>query len=249
MATSSTNGSGSPERCAAGFVFALSIEAAGFDRLAAGRLETHATDLTIVEGTVADRRVAWCVSGVGRAAATRAAERLLAGHRPRLLVSAGFAGGLEAGLARGDVVRPNRVVTGTGGNPLPLQPGDAAGQLTIVTVDEIQATVEAKRTLAARSGGQLVDMETHALAGVAAAAGLPCAAVRVISDDATQDLPAEIARLTRPQPALRRLGAALAAIGRRPGTAADLWRLYEHAVIDARTLAAALVDLCRGLPP
>jgi len=249
MGSSSTIGSGSPDRCAAGIVFALALEADAFDRRVANRVETRAADLTVLEGTVADRRVAWCVSGVGRAAATRAAERLIAGHRPRLLVSAGFAGGLDAGLARGGVVRPTRAVTCTGDSPLSLLAGADAGPLTIVTVDEIQATVEAKRAMAARSGGQLVDMETHAVAGVAAAAGLPCAAMRVISDDATQNLPAEVARLTQPQPTLRRLGAALAAIGRRPGAAVDLWRLYEHAVVDARTLAAALVDLCRALPP
>ncbi len=243
--------------CAAGIVFALAVEADAFDRLAADRVETRAADLTILEGRVADRRVAWCVSGAGRAAATRAAERLVAGHRPRLLVSAGFAGGLAPSLVRGSVVRPTRVVTATdaatAADSLALLPaGDAAfGQaapLTIVTVDGIQATGGAKRALADRTGGQLVDMETHAVARVAAAAGLPCAALRVISDDAGQDLPPEVERLARPQPTLRRLGAALAAIGRRPGAAVDLWRLYEHAVIDARTLAAALVELCRTLP-
>lgn len=235
--------------CAAGIVFALAIEADAFGRLAENRVETRAADVTILDGTIADRRVAWCVAGAGRAAASRAAERLVAGHRPRLLVSAGFAGGLDPRLPRGGIVRPTRVVTATGADPLPLDTGilDAA-PLTIVTVDEIQATAAAKRALAAGSGGQVVDMETHAVAGVAAAAGLRCAAVRVISDDATQELPAEVARLSQPQPTLRRLGAALAAIGRRPGAAVDLWRLYEHAVVDAKTLAAALVELCRSLP-
>jgi len=254
MASLPEIGSRPPDRCAAGIVFALAIEADAFDRLAAGRIETRAADLTIVEGKVAERRVVWCVSGVGRAAAMRAAARLVAGHRPRLLVTAGFAGGLVPGLTRGSVVRPDRVVTAAGEAALPLLPdtagdGGHARPLTIVTADEIQSTAAAKRNLAASSGGQLVDMETHAVAAVAAAAGLPCAALRVISDDATQDLPAEVARLTRPQPTLRRLGAALATIGRRPGAAVDLWRLYEHAVVDARRLAAALAALCRSLPP
>lgn len=239
--------------CAAGIVFALAIEADAFDRQATDRIETRAADVTILEGTVADRRVAWCVAGVGRAAASRAAERLVAGHRPRLLVTAGFAGGLDPRLPRGGVVRPTRVVTAAGDAPLSLVPGSDGGPcdvgpVTIVTVDAIQASADAKRALALRSGGQVVDMETHAVATVAAAAGLPCAAVRVISDDAAQNLPAEVARLSRPQPTLRRLGAALAAIGRRPGAAVDLWRLYEHAVVDAKTLAGALVDLCRSLP-
>lgn len=248
MEPSSTINAGSTDRCAAGIVFALAVEADAFDRLAMNTVETRASDMTIREGTIAEQRVAWCVSGVGRTAATRAADRLVTGHRPRLLVSAGFAGGLDPGLVRGSVVRPACVVNASGDDVLPLHSGAGAGAPTIVTVDEVLATVEAKRALAARSGGQVVDMETHAVAGVAAAAGLPCAAVRVISDDATQNLPAEVARLSQPQPTLRRLGAALAAIGRRPGAAVDLWQLYEHAVVDARTLAAALVELCHTLP-
>jgi hypothetical protein len=37
-------------------------------------------------------------------------------------------------------------------------------------------------------------------------------------------------------------------LGRRPRLALDLWRLYEHAVVDGRSLAVALADLCAGLP-
>ena len=50
-------------------------------------------------------------------------------------------------------------------------------------------TAAAKRNLAAETSAQLVDMETHAVATIAANAGLPCAAIRVVSDDASQDLP------------------------------------------------------------
>ena len=47
----------------------------------------------------------------------------------------------------------------------------------------------------------------------AQAAGLPCGSIRVVSDDASQDLPHEIASLVRPQSGMRRLGAAIGAIG------------------------------------
>ena len=73
---------------------------------------------------------------------------------------------------------------------------------------------------------------------------MPCAAVRVISDAADDALPVEVAALARPQSAVRRLGAVLGAVGRRPRAALDLWRLYEHAVVDAHALAAALEALC-----
>ena len=196
---------------------------------------------------MAGRRVAWCVAGVGRAAATRAARLLVDGHRPRLLVSAGFAGGLDPALGRGGVVWPTRVLTDDARVPLPLADVAAHEPVTIVTVDRIVGTTEEKAELFARTGAQIVDMETHAVADVARETGLPCAAVRVVSDDARQQMPREVAALVRPQSALRRLGTALGALGRRPGAAVDLWRLWEHAVVDGRTLAAALADLCGGL--
>jgi adenosylhomocysteine nucleosidase len=233
-----------------GVVFAVAVEADAFERLATGRVETRATGVVIHEGLVRGTRVAWCVGGVGAAAAARAAGLLVSGHRPGLLVSAGFAGGLDPALARGAVVRPAAVVAEEGGPSLPLEvvgAPAASSPVTIISVAAIVGTAAAKRDLAARSGAGLVDMETHAVATVAAAAGLPCAGVRVISDAADDDLPREVAALARPQSPLRRLGTALGAVGRRPGAARDLWRLYEHAVIDGRTLAAALAETCAAV--
>jgi nucleoside phosphorylase len=62
-------------------------------------------------------------------------------------------------------------------------------------------------------------METFAVAEVAAEAGLPCLAVRVISDNAHETLPGEVASLSAPQSPLRRLGAVVGAVGRRPAAA------------------------------
>jgi hypothetical protein len=116
-----------------------------------------------------------------------------------------------------------------------------------VSVDRVVTTAAAKRDLAAATGAAVVDMETHAVATAARDAGLPCVGIRVISDDAAQDLPREIAAVVQPQSGMRRLGAALGAIGRRPRAAIDMWTLWEHAVVDGRTLAAAIEEFVRGL--
>jgi adenosylhomocysteine nucleosidase len=227
-------------------IFAVAVESDAFARLAAPRRELRAAALLIHEGTVAGVPVAWCVAGMGAMAARHAARLLLAGHAPGLLVSAGFAGGLDPRLSRGAVVRPERAVT-PAGDPIDLAHGaPAAG--AIVTVTNVIATAPAKRRLAAETGARLVDMETHAVATAARAAGLPCAAVRVVSDTAGDELPAEVARLAEPRSTWHRLGTAVGMLGRRPRLALDLWRLYEHAVVDGRSLAVALADLCAGLP-
>lgn len=237
--------------CTAAIVFALPVEADGFAALATHRRETRAAAATIHEGVVEGRRVAWCVSGTGRAAAAAATRLLIAGHRPRLIVSAGLAGGLDPALRRGDAVAATVAVAEGEPRPISLSPfehehgpGTGTERLAIVTVDRVVATAAAKRLLAAAAAAQLVDMETHAVAAVARDAGLPCASIRVVSDTADEDLPPEVAALAAAPSAARRLGLALGAIGRRPRAAFDLWRVWEHAVVDGRTLADAL---CAGL--
>lgn len=228
----------------AGIVFALAVEADAFERLVKDRGEFRTARLVFHTGTIAGRSVAWCVSGMGSGAAEIATRQLIAGHRPRAVVAAGFAGGLDPSLARGSVIRPCRAVRDDGASAIDLaRHGSTHALLTIVSVDAVAATVDAKRTLAARTGAEAVDMETHAVARVAMAAGLPCHCVRVVSDDALESLPAEVAGLAAAPSTLRRLGAVVGAFGRRPAVARDIWRLWERAVVDSRTLATAVADL------
>ena len=245
--------------CAAGIIFAMPVEADAFAGLATETVELTAAGLTLHEGVVAGRRVAWCVAGAGGEAAGRATRLLIDGHRPRLILSPGFAGGLDPALTRGTVVYPRRAVSRDGSPPIAVAAtgqgsataaagsANSSDDLTIVSVDTVVTTAAAKRDLAAATGASLVDMETYAVAMAARAAGLPYVSIRVISDDASQDLPTEIAALVRPQSGMRRLGAALAGIGRRPRAALDMWQLWEHAVVDGRTLAVAIKTFLEGL--
>lgn len=236
----------------------MPVEADAFESLATETKELSAAGLTFREGIVAGRKIAWCVAGAGGEAAGRASRLLIDGHRPRLILSPGFAGGLDPALARGALVYPRTAVTRSGGPSIDLatavqgdSPRSAHGgtyrnDLAIVSVDAVVTTAAAKRALAAATGARLVDMETYAVAAVAQAAGLPCLSIRVVSDDASQDLPGEIAALVQPQSGMRRLGKALAGIGRRPRAALDMWRMWEHAVVDGRTLAGAINRFLAG---
>ena len=237
----------------------MPVEADAFAGLATETVEVTAAGLTLHEGVVAGWRVAWCVAGAGGEAAGRATRLVIDGHRPRVIVSAGFAGGLDPALTRGTVASPRRSINCTGGPPIAVAgtgqgvttaatgSANSSDGLTIVSVDTVVTTAAAKRELAAATGAGLVDMETYAVATVAQIAGLPCVSIRVVSDDASQDLPKEIAALVQPQSGMRRLGAALAGIGRRPRAALDMWKLWEHAVVDGRTLAGAIKTFLEGL--
>jgi len=230
--------------CAAGIVFALPIEADAFERLATDRTELRGGGPVVHEGTIAGMRVAWCIGGVGRERAARAATLLLDGHRPQAFVSAGFAGGLDPTLARGSVVRLSAVCGHDGNGLVPLA---GEGGRMLITVDRIVRTPAEKQSLADATGAAVVDMETLAVAELAREARLPCHAVRVISDAAGDELPADLGRLLEPQSAARKAGAVLGMLGRRPRAALDLWSLWERAVVDGRALAVALEQLCGEL--
>ena len=103
-----------PEVCHVGLVFALPIEAGGFiDRLS-GRDQHEGLGFVAREGGLDGRRLVIVESGAGREAAARATEALIAGHHPRWIISAGFAGGLHDGLAQGDFLMANRIVDPAG---------------------------------------------------------------------------------------------------------------------------------------
>ena len=79
------------------------------------------------------------------------------------------------------------------GTPLFRSP-IAGASATIVQSPTLVTGADAKRALAARSGADLVDMESRAFAECATQAGIPWAIVRGISDDATSPLPPEFAQ-------------------------------------------------------
>ncbi|RLS32282.1 MAG: hypothetical protein DWH79_07745 [Planctomycetota bacterium] len=235
-----------------GIVFALDTEADAFASRVQGSKSLQGAEFSIHEGNLHGQPVAWVVCGAGMARAQRAARALCDGHQPLHVLSAGFAGGLDPSLPRGSLVTAAKALR-EGELPIELSrlahmPGTTECPEGIVTVDAVVTTAAAKQALKAAIGARFVDMETYAVARVASGCGIPCLSLRVVSDAAGDELPADIARLVAPQSAMRRVGAALAAIGRKPTAAATLWRLWEHAVVDGRTLADGLEAVCRGLP-
>jgi adenosylhomocysteine nucleosidase len=237
------------EASAAGIVFAMPVEADAFAARGRDVVRMQAAGLEFHEGTIGGRRVAWVVAGAGLARAERACRLLIDGHRPGLIISAGFAGGLVAGIERGSVVAPSRAIRAEQ-ESIPLAVAAASGFANagaIVTIDHVACTAHEKESLAT-TGAELVDMETWGVARTAREVGIDCVGLRVVSDTASDELPREMAALVKPQSSFRRLGSALRAVSRRPGAAVDMWRLWEHAVVDARTLADALERLIGRLP-
>src|SRR5262249_18512449 len=105
----------------------------------------HSATVTVIEGEYHKRIVALAIAGIGRPAARRAAEVLIAGHRPRWLISAGFAGALNPALARNDLVLPQEVIDQEGRRfpivrPETLSVAMPCKSGRLLTVDRIIAT-------------------------------------------------------------------------------------------------------------
>jgi adenosylhomocysteine nucleosidase len=199
---------------------------------------------SVIEGECGGKLVTLVIAGPGRTAARGGAELLLAGHRPRWLLSIGFAGALNPALRRYAIVMPNEVIdcedhryTIDVAVPPPVgtaRPGITTGRL--LTVDRIIATAVEKAELRRRYEADLVDMETSAVAALCSERGVRFLAIRVISDEAGIDLPPEVVSLLTHSGSYR-VGAALRALWKRPSRIKELWALHEHAQEAADRLA------------
>lgn len=236
-----------------GVVAALPIEVAPFLARLKDVRKYSGERQAISEGLLGPKLVALIVTGPGRSAARRGAELLLAGHRPRWVVSAGFAGALDPALARNEVVFPDEVLDPEGSlariglevHDEAAGPRIRAGRLA--TVDRIIRTAAEKAELRRETGADVVDMETAAVARLCAERGVRFVAARVVSDAADVDLPPEILTILGPTGGFR-VGAAMGALWKRPSSVKDLLRLREHAHEAARRLGSVLAGVIERLP-
>ena len=146
-------------------------------------------------GNVGDEEVLVGHTGVGPAAAAEGIAALLAYHRPRLLISTGFAGGLDPSLATGDLlIATNFSTPALVAQSRALLTGGTRAFFGMLTSQPHTAeTVAEKSALAATTGALGVDMETASIAAACARAGVPLLAVRAISDSALEPLPVPFA--------------------------------------------------------
>jgi len=126
----------------------------------------------------------------------------------RGVISFGVAGGLDPSLKPGDIVLATEVVAGDGRWLAGLSLNDEvianlALKRRIVRgglagAEEVVVQQARKAALWLQTGAAAVDMESHIAAAYAAGAGLPFAALRVISDSAHRSLPVLAKTAIRP---------------------------------------------------
>ena len=204
--------------------FALKEEAAPFHKLAA----RHPGVFTLIVG-------------IGRQNAEKSVRNFLAGgsQPPKLVLTFGFAGGLNPDLKLGEVVFDVQSPKSKVQSQL-LAAG--AKPANIFCADRIATTVAEKKALRAETGADVVEMESAAIQAVCAERGIPCMTVRVISDMANEDLPLDFNALAKPDKSLD-FGKLVWAIAKSPGKIGALMRLQKKTSFAAQQLAMVLEKL------
>ncbi len=179
-----------------------------------------------------DRLVLVC-GGMGPGAARRAAEAIISLYQPELVISTGFAGGLDPALQAGHTLTPRHVIDACDGS----RTDSGTGEGVLVSFETI-ADVEQKARLAKAYGAQAVDMEAAAVARAAEAHGVGFLACKVISD-ANDSLMPPIGRFIGEGGRFQALKF-IAYVALRPWLWGRVQQLARHSVIAAGKLCDAL---------
>jgi len=240
-----------PDRCDVGLVFALGMEASGLAQRMSGVIRISGAGFVGREGGIEGRRVVAIEAGVGRKAAEHGARALIAGHRPKWIISAGFAGGLDPRLELGDIVMASAVADLDGReleidinvDPAALAQSPRLHIGRLITVDRVIREAKEKKRLGAERQAIAVDMESMAVAEVCRQEKVRFMVVRVISDSVARELPRDIDYLVKHRTTAGRLGAAARAVLRRPSSVRDMWQLKEDALRASDRLGSFLVGV------
>jgi adenosylhomocysteine nucleosidase len=172
-------------------------------------------------------------AGIGREAARRAAEAIIALYSPEVIYSAGFAGALDSDLKVGDLVQPQRVVNAGDGSSVEL----TGGRGVLVSFGSVASPAQ-KSKLREAFAAQAVDMEAAAVAQAAEARGIRFAVVKAISDESDFTFP-ELDRFVEADGQFAQWRFAIFA-------AVHPW-LWPQAARLARSSRIAAIALCRRL--
>ncbi len=200
--------------------FALKEEAGAFQRLTADR-----EDVSIL------------ITGIGRKNSERTLVARLNQFTPRLVLTCGFAGGLDPALAAGEVLSSTDdeglrdELTAAGARPVKFY-----------CATRIATKVAEKLELRRTTGADAVEMESAAIHTICCERGIPCATVRAISDTANEDLPLDFNQLSKPDLSLD-FGKLLWAITKSPGKIPGLLRLQKNSNLAALRLAEVLAKI------
>jgi adenosylhomocysteine nucleosidase len=202
-------------------------------------------------------------SGVGIDNAAGATETLIRDGHFDLLISTGFCGGVAPELQTGDVVVAEHIVIATeeGFDEIPVL-FSSIGQTfverqttggkrfflgTFVTTTAITSKKHLAGVLPGHYPSPVVEMESGAIAIIAAEHNIPLLAIRAVSDTAAEELGFSLDEFCDPEMRRIRLYNVLRTVLRKPRIIPQLVRLAFSSRTAAQSLTAALSRLFSAL--
>jgi nucleoside phosphorylase len=175
------------------------------------------------------------ITGMGACNAARSAGEVLRAQRPARVFTCGFAGALNPQLKCKDVVFETA-------DALLAEKLHAAGAQTASfhCAERIAITVHEKSALRRDTNADAVEMESGVIQRLCSEAGVPCATVRAISDQADEDLPLDFNCLMTAQDKLSS-AKLLFAVLKAPQRIPALLRLGRNSALAANELNRVLV--------
>ena len=196
-------------------------------------------------GWHADLEIALLHTGVGVESARSQLHRFLSAHHPVLLISSGFAGGLDPKFQTGSLLVAENysspALFAAAGLCFKNDPSVFYGSLTTQSVPA--ESIASKRSLAAQTGSLAVDMETAAIADECAAGAVPLLSIRVISDPALQRLPVPFSSWFDPVSQKARPFSLLLYLATHPAVIPDFVRFVRSVFRAKKIMASQLRNL------
>src|SRR3954468_10734498 len=175
------------------------------------------------------------ITGIGRENAKRSLHTALKREPYQLVLSCGFAGGLNPYLSTGTVVFATDEDAGL--TPLLLSAG--ACPVKFYSSDRVAITVAEKHKLWEHTGADAVEMESQIIRAICRAHTIPSATIRVISDAAHESLPIDFNVFMTAEQKLN-YAKLIFSLLRSPQKIPAMLRLQRQTQLAARNLAGVL---------
>lgn len=180
------------------------------------------------------------MTGIGRKNAAENIRAAIARVQPERVITAGFAGGLNPIHKCGAVLYEQDFDAGFGEDLDEL----GAIQAKFHCHKRVAITADEKAALWKETGADAVEMESSVIRTICREFRIPSATVRVISDDATQDLPLDFNALMTSEDRINYLKL-FGAVVSKPGRIPKLIE-FQRQTIDAAQKLAGVLEVLLG---
>jgi adenosylhomocysteine nucleosidase len=246
-----------------GIITAMPEETGAILRISGKTQKIQVGGRAVHQAQVAGHELTVIEAGMGFDNATKAVRLLVEELRPDMLVSAGFCGGIRAGLVVGDAVLASGlvVISGSGLKPveanIPAVCGDLVSSQTaagsrlfaglFVSTRSIMKKDRLDALLPPDAPCPVVEMESAAIALAAAEKGIPFIGLRTVSDPFDEELGFSLDEFCDRQMRIR-IPRVLATIARKPRIIPQLIRLARNSRIAAASLSDSFGRLLAVMP-